>query len=401
MTFPASTVNGIWDGAFDPVRAALQDSLDTGDELGAALAIMVGDTLVADLWGGWQDAARTVEWSADTIVNLWSISKTITALAALQLVDSGALHLDLPVSYYWPAFGQSGKDSVLVRHVLSHGSGVPGWTPPFSLDDFYDPVVASRRLAEQPARWHPGSAPGYQAQNYGHLIGHLVQSTTGMGLGAFIDMEVAGPGGVDYRLGAGDVEDTRIAELVASPPAPMPFPSDLDRTVMADTFRSPVLSPREALTSRWRAAELGALNGHGNARALVELLRVLANDGYTGGRRVLSTQVVAEVYESMVSGRDRVLGLPIDWGLGFALASPSNPAAIPAGTRAYWGGWGGSMVIIDPQNHLTFAYTMNKMSTGIIGSARSAQYIKALYQCLPRYQMGIWDDLHNCAARSR
>ena len=124
-------VSGFCDQQFAPLRAELERQLDSGAELGASLAVTVAGVPVVDLWGGWADAARTQPWEHDTITCVWSTTKTITAIAALTLVDRGELDVFAPVARYWPEFGANGKERVEVRHLLSHTSGVSGWESPF------------------------------------------------------------------------------------------------------------------------------------------------------------------------------------------------------------------------------------------------------------------------------
>ena len=103
-----------------------------------AVAVNIDGEMVADLWGGWADRARTVPWAEDTIANIFSTTKTMTALAALVLVDRGELDLDAAVARYWPEFAARGKAGIKVRQLLSHTSGVSGWDQPITLEDVYD-----------------------------------------------------------------------------------------------------------------------------------------------------------------------------------------------------------------------------------------------------------------------
>src|SRR2546421_10525861 len=116
-------VGGTWDERFVGVRDALADLLDSGEDVGCGACVVVEGEVVADVWGGWADAERSRPWQEDTIVNIWSTTKTMTALSALILVDRGELDVDAPVATYWPEFAQNGKEGVLVRHLLSHTAG--------------------------------------------------------------------------------------------------------------------------------------------------------------------------------------------------------------------------------------------------------------------------------------
>ena len=150
-----AVVEGSYDDLFVAVPNALAGFLDDGDA-GASVAVFVDGEPVVDVWGGHADAARSIPWQRDTITNVWSVTKTMTALCALVLADRGDLDLEAPVGRYWPEFATAGKDRVLVRHLLAHTAGLPDWDG--SIEDLYDWPAATARLAAQAPQWEPGSA---------------------------------------------------------------------------------------------------------------------------------------------------------------------------------------------------------------------------------------------------
>ena len=83
---------------FTKVADALARSIDDGADIGGSVAIVIDGEMVADFWGGHADEARTRPWEQDTIVNVWSTTKTMSALTALVLADRGLLDLDAPVA---------------------------------------------------------------------------------------------------------------------------------------------------------------------------------------------------------------------------------------------------------------------------------------------------------------
>src|SRR5215467_4008807 len=194
-----ANIHGRWDGRFEGVRAALARNLDSGEELGASLVLDIDGDIVIDMWGGFCDGARTVPWGEHTITNVWSSTKPVTSLAALMLVDRGELDVDAPVAKYWPEFAAAGKQGVLVRHLMSHTSGVSGLDQPAVIEDIYDWEKSTARFAAQAPWWEPGSASGYHALNFGHLIGEVVRRITGKSLKQFVAEEIAGPLGADFQ----------------------------------------------------------------------------------------------------------------------------------------------------------------------------------------------------------
>jgi CubicO group peptidase (beta-lactamase class C family) len=373
---------GTCEGRFDAVRQALEDNLESGEELGAAVHVDLDGETVVDLWGGWGDEQRTTPWSQDTITNVWSCTKTVTSLAALVLVERGLLDPYAPVAKYWPEFAAAGKDRIEVRHLMSHTSGVSGWDPPFTVEDMYDWQTATTRLAGQAPWWEPGTASGYHANNQGHLVGELVRRITGTPLKQFVADELAAPLGADLQIGAGEQDWGRIADVVPPPPLPIDLAALPPDSPVVRTFTGPVADARKANTPGWRRADLGALNGHANARSLARVLSVVSRGGEVDGVRLLSPETIAVVFDEQSNGMDLVLGVPIRWGIGWALPLPALMPYLPTGRLCFWGGWGGSLIICDLERRLTIAYVMNKMAPGIIGSDRSGTYVRAVYAAL-------------------
>lgn len=370
-----SKLEGARDGAFADLQDALESNLASGKELGVAAYIDIDGTPAFDMWGGYRDREQSARWEADTIVNVWSTSKAVTSLAVLMLIDRGQLSLTARVSDYWPEFAQNGKQDIQVRHLLSHTSGVSGWDQPFGPTDMYNHSRAAARLAQQEPWWPPGTASGYHANNFGHLNGELVRRVTGKSLGRFIAEEIAEPLGADYYLGVPDDEVHRIATIYGPQVTTLPEPPrnspEFDTSVQRRTLEACVTDPKMGNDPDFRRAEIGATNGHGTARGIAQILASMSRPGTIG--TLLSPATAELVFQEQSNGIDLVLGIPLRWGIGYALESPGVPYV--HGTRTcFWGGWGGSMVVMDRERKLTFCYVMNQMHPGTIGSELSREY---------------------------
>lgn len=375
-------VHGSCDVRFAQVAEALTDELTNGGEVGAAIAIDIDGELVVDIWGGHADAARTVPWGEDTIVNVFSSTKTVTSLAALMLIDRGQLDPHAPVAEYWPEFAANGKQAVEVRHLLSHTSGLSGWDPPFTTDDMYDWDKSTKLLAAQAPWWRPGTASGYHAMTFGHLVGELVRRTSGKSLKDFVDDEIAGPLDADFQIGARPGDYGRIAWLIPPPPFDIPLDSLPEDSPMRKTLTIPGADAEAAHTDAWRAADLGAVNGHGNARSLARMLSPISLGGNANGITLLSPDTIDQIFNVQSDGPDLVLGVPLRFGLGFGLPKPETVPFLPDERICFWGGWGGSIVMINPDRRTTIAYVMNKMGQGTLGSDRTTRYARAIYEAL-------------------
>ncbi|MFI4967020.1 MAG: serine hydrolase domain-containing protein [Caulobacterales bacterium] len=371
------SVQGFTDQRFAPVRAAFEANLASGADLGAAFCATLEGETVVDLWGGFADAAQTRPWEKETIVNVYSTTKTMTALCALILADRGELDFDAPVARYWPEFAANGKAGVKVRHLMSHAAGLSGWTEPVTTEDLYDWSKVTALLAAQAPLWEPGTASGYHAITQGYLVGEVVRRITGKSLGTFFREVVAEPLGADFHIGLPASEDPRVAELI--PPPKGAAAGDGEQTpVQAVTFNNPVIDVSATRTRAWRGAEIPAAGGTGNARSVAQIHTILANGGVAKGRRFLSEAGCRKALELQIEGPDLVLAGPARFGMGFGLGGGVVPLPNPADSL-YWGGYGGSLILIDMKARTTIAYVMNKMAGTTTGDMRAFELAMAMW----------------------
>ncbi|MEX2230506.1 MAG: serine hydrolase domain-containing protein [Dehalococcoidia bacterium] len=374
-----TAIHGVCDDRFAAVRAAFQANFDAGRDVGASFAVTLDGETVVDLWGGHADEARTRPWERDTIVNVYSTTKTMTALCTLILADRGDLDFYAPVAKYWPEFAQNGKGAIEVRHLLSHSSGLSGWDEPLTVEDLYDWEKVTSLLAAQAPWWEPGTASGYHSLTQGYLVGEVVRRITGRSLGTFFRDEIAVPLDADFHIGLDDRHFSRAADLI--PPQSGSVLTVQGDSVAARTFRNPPINALDSRTAGWRHAEIPAAGGHGNARSVAQIHAVLANGGAVGGTRLLSPAGCETVFDEQIRGTDLVLGVPARFGMGFGLNSPEAPLG-PNPRTCYWGGWGGSVIIIDLDARLTLSYVMNRMNSTTTGDVRSTSLGTAVYASL-------------------
>jgi len=371
---------GTCDPRFAAVKRAFARNFEEGLEVGACFAATLDGEFVVDLWAGHADQALRRPWEQDTIVNVYSTTKPMTALCALMLVDRGQLDLDAPVARYWPEFAEAGKNALPVRHLLSHTSGLAGFAEPIPVEALYDWDRIVQLLASQEPMWEPGARSGYHTLSFGHLIGEVVRRLTGRSLGTFFREEVAEPLGADFHIGLAEEHEPRVGEMIPAPTADLAAEIP-PGSVAARVLGNPLMVGSIANQRAWRAAEIPAANGQGNARSVARVAAAMACEGKLDGVHLLGPATIDKIVEQQCYGTDLVLGIPIRWGLGFGLTSKEIPVG-PNPRAFFWGGWGGSLVVIDPDARLSFAYVMNKMGSGTMGDARALRPAAALYGSL-------------------
>ena len=372
-------ISGLCDERFAPVRDAFAANFKNGLEVGASVAVTVDGKPVVDLWGG-EAVQGKAAWQEDTIVNVYSTTKTMAATSILVAVDRGLLDLDAPVASYWPEFSENGKEGVLVRHVMSHSAGLSGFDPPIEKNCLYDWDGVVAGLAAQKPWWTPGTESGYHAITQGFLQGELIRRVTGKSIGTFFREEIAEPLGADFHIGLDPAHDSRVGDLV--PPGTNLASTDTNAdSIAARTMRSCDLNGTEPATEDWRRAEIPAAGGIGNARSVARIHSMLACGGEVDGIRLLREETIARILEEQTNGTDKVLGVPVRFGMGFGLIDKSFPLS-PNERAFFWGGWGGSIAVIDLDARVSIAYVMNRMEANLMGDVRGGALVLTAFGCL-------------------
>ena len=382
-------IYGVCEPAFTKVRETFVRNFAEYDEVGASVAVTVEGRMVVDLWAGHADEARTRPWDRDTIVNVYSTTKGMTALCAHMLIDRGDLDVDAPVAQYWPEFAQAGKAQIPVRWLLTHRAGLMSIREPLPTEALFDWELICSTLAAEEPWWEPGTQSGYHAMTFGFLVGEVIRRITGMSVGTFFAREVATPLGLTgFFIGVPPAQHHRIADLLipaggarigVTKSAPPPL----------QMLDNPPVKRHTPNSYEWRCAELPAGNGHGNARALAEVYGALANGGAYGGVRIISSRAIERMREPAPTGNDLVLSSmpgsgPMAWNLGFM---PNLRGVIYGPNPRAFGhtGHGGSMGMCDPEARVSIAYAMNRMKVASSSNPpdlRALNLVHTTYACL-------------------
>ena len=371
------TVEPGWEG----VRDALAGNFAKGEELGASAFVTLAGRPMVDIWAG-DRAPDGTPWVEDTIVNVYSTTKTMCAISLMMLVDRGLVDPHAPVATYWPEFAAGSKGAVTVAQVMAHTSGLAGFEPAIEPETLYDWARCCEILAAMEPWWEPGTAAGYHAITHGYLQGEIVRRVDGRSLGTFFREEVAEPLGADFHIGFGPEHDQRCGELIPPGQNALDEP-DLDPdSIAARTGNSCRLDATEPQTREWRASEIPAAGGFGNARSVGRVHSALACGGTVDGVTLMRPETVARIVEEQYAGPDLVLAGDADlrYGLGFGL--PSSRVPLPSPNSFFWGGWGGSLAVIDPDAQLTVTYVMNRMAPTLQGDTRSGAVLLSAYGAL-------------------
>lgn len=358
----APTVGGFCEKKFTAVRTQFSENFNQRGERGGAVAIWHDGKLVVDLWGGWSDVARKRLWGRDTIVNFFSVSKALCAVAIMRVAEQGKLSLDAPVADYWPEFAAAGKQSITVRQLMSHQAGLPAIREPLPDGSAMDWIVMTRALAAQAPWWRPGTGHGYHVNTFGFLAGELVRRVSGRSIGTLLREDVAEPLGADVHIGLPASEHYRVSEFLWPGNPAMPKIDSDDALMRWNTYWNPpgFSGSHWVNTARWREAEVPSTNGHGNARGMTRLYAALASGGSIDGIQILSREALEEATTEQVNGADIINQRNSRFGVGFQLTQPERPLGPNPGAFGHFGA-GGSLGFCDPEGGIAFGYVTNDM----------------------------------------
>ena len=379
-------IQGYFDLKFEALRDAFAALFDEPQERGMALCVQVGGETVVDLWAGVADKEGQQAWHSDTILNLFSCTKTFAAVTALQLVGEGKLELDAPVARYWPEFAAAGKDKITLRHLLSHQAGLPALREMLPAEALYDWHAMTTALAAEQPWWPLGEGHGYAPITYGWLVGEVLRRVEGRGPGESIVARTAKPLGLDFHVGLADEEFDRVAIISRGKGN---FGDAAAQRLLKTMMSEPAAMSTRAFTNppsimtstnkpEWRRMQQPAANGHGNARSLAGFYSGLL-DG-----QLLESELLAELTREHAVGEDKTLLTRTRFGLGCMLDQPEVAnATYGMGPRAFGHpGAGGSIGFADPERDVAFGFVTNNLGPFVLMDPRAQKLARLLADCL-------------------
>lgn len=390
---------------FEAVEKAFRANFAEREEVGASCCVAVDGEIVADLWGGKADPETGRAWEEDTVSVVFSATKGATAICAHHLIDQGKFGLHTPVADIWPEFGQGAKAMATVRMMMDHTVGVPVLREKLKKDGIYDWDYMCERLADEEPFWNPGERGGYHGLTFGWTVGELVRRASGRSLGTYFAEQIAGPLGLDFWIGLPEEIEPRVAPMIfrrhqpgdALPPFLEVGLGQQGSIPSLFLFNSGGFLGQGCNTRAGHAAELGGAGGITNARGLAGMYRPFANGGAWDGVRLAGDDTIDAMSEvSAASNLDATLQIPVRFGPGFMKSMDNRALGLESaiiGNRAFGHvGAGGSIGFADPENRISFGYTMNRMGDGLLLNDRGQALVDAVYESLGGLEIsgGAW-----------
>ncbi len=334
---------------------------------GACLTVRRAGRIVLEASGGTMHPGEPgPEVSPETLFLIFSATKPLTATAIHLLIERGQLDLEARIAEYWPGFAQNGKDSVTLRHVLTHQGGFPFGPKWLTWEHWRTRDEIVRGMESRRPAWEPGTETGYHPLNFGWVLGELVHRVDGRPLGQFLADEVFDPLGLaNTWVGLPLEHHGRVARLI-----------DLSETheYIADFNRPEV-----------HATACGAATGITTTRDLSHFYSMLVQGGEIDGVRILRPETVARATAvAVATPKDHTLRVPVNWALGFHVGGNPSPFGTKTSpvTFGHTGqgctiGWG------DPTRDLAVAYFTNGVQESVANFLRNSRMSDAILSAAP------------------
>lgn len=395
----AALVNGLVAPGWERVREVFTKTIESRQDVGAAVSLFHKGQCVVDLVGGYFDTETDKPYAHDTLQLVFSTTKGVTAIAVAMCVERGLLSYEEPVALFWPEFAAAGKEQATVAHLMSHQVGLYTVDRQFNLAEALDWNLMTELLAQTAPAFPIGSTHGYHAITFGWLAGELVRRVDGRNIGRFIAEEIANPLGVEIFVGLPESLESRVSPLntgwrrVEGEPA---LKVESRERELLGKITAPGSPGEKSLSLNGafsvaggfnrrdvHAAELPAVNGISNARSLATMYAATVGEvnGAHKSLRLVSAKTMTEMSTSVtpIGEADLCLIIPTIFSMGFMTPNKYVPYSGP-GTFGH-PGFGGSISFADPARTMSFSYVMNKLGRAIVGDDRSARLIAAAVRC--------------------
>lgn len=389
-------LQGNIDQKYSLIAKAFFENFEYNDEIGASLCVYHDDKLVIDIWSGYKDLKKQELWEENTVVPFFSTTKVVAASCLAICHSRGLFDYKDKVSKYWKSFAKNGKENITIAQLLQHRGGLAAIEKKLTIELIKDRELLEEIIAEQKPYWNPGSFQGYHCWTIGWYISALLSKidTKKRRLKEFVEEDILPNINGEIRVGIDESFDfSRIAILKPISKTkglfsmPFKFVKEFFNpwSLTSKSMLNPSFVSNHANFNRKDVLELefGSGGGIGNAKGIASLFNGMTNPKHLLFLGKNTLDYLTQYPESPKHGFEDLVLKQNSFIFHAGFMKPSDQHNFSLHRSAFGGfGAGGSFVISDPENNLTFAYTMNNMSQEMMNMKREVQIRKAVYKTI-------------------
>jgi CubicO group peptidase (beta-lactamase class C family) len=341
------------------VISVLEKGIADGTHIGAQVYVSHGGDVVVDEAVG--DARAGVPMTTDTLMNWFSMTKAVTAVAVAQQWESDALDIDAAVARYIPEFAANGKEAITLRHLLTHTAGIPNGDGMLQGEPWRESNSdnLARIFASVPA-YPAGTRAGYHPAAGMTVLGEVVARVSGVPYERYVRERIFEPvGASDCWVGMPEEQYAAYGDRIG---------------FMHTTTGEPRPLPRIS-SARSAATPMPGAGGRGPMRQLARVYEALVR----GGAPLLDPVTVAAISaRHRTEMLDETFGIVVDWGLGVAVDTSAMGSHCSRRTFGH-GGHLSSVAFCDPEHAVVVAVVCNGMPDRDVHYRRLDEIASAAY----------------------
>ncbi len=415
-------ISGDVAAGFEPVKALYEHNMQTLAEQNTQLCVFVGDQCVVDLWGS---AVDDPEFSADSLVNVFSSGKSLEAITMAMLVDRGLLSYDEKITTYWPEFCGGTGSATTIADLMRHEAGLAAFDTTLEPSSLHPEALQRNAVGQVIERQTQEFREGVEQQREYHAVtrGWIANEVfrrvepSGRTMGQFLREEISAPLSADVFIGLSDDELPRV-----SPVVPLGFGYQFRQSLIPKRFgRSMELNLAQIIAKIWRLrsgfgnrtrkgapvpiagmrqlsvmnsaevskGEIPSAGAKCSARGLAKLAAVMANKGSVGDQTLVSESAYAALHDKPVRRNMMSMNTSFTQGGLAQFARPAEDdnrlaAGLNVGREGFYGwmGLGGSIFQWHPERRIGFAYVPTSLNILDIVNERGKAYQAEVLKCL-------------------
>lgn len=407
---------------FERVKQLYERNMHSLAERNTQLCIYVGEECVLDLWGSAIDDAN---FTADSLVNVFSSGKSLEAILLAVLHDQGLLEYDKKIGDYWPEYSSAGKEDTTIADLMRHEAGLAAFDTTLAPDDLHPERLLQNAVGKviegQTAKFRAGTnnQREYHAVTRGWIANEVFRRVEPKGrtMGQYLRQEVSEPLGADVYIGLQDEDLARMSPVEMLSPGyqfrqsliPRAFGRRMELNL--GQILAKLARLRSGFQSRTRAGapvpitgmekisvvntpavakgEIPSAGAKCSARGLAKLAAVMANGGSFGGRQILSPRAHKALHDNPLPRSMMALDTTFTQG-GLATFPLSTVTDSPLtrglnqGREGFYGwmGLGGSIFQWHPEKRIGFAYVPTSLNVLDLANERGKAYQAEVVKCM-------------------
>ncbi|MEH6636568.1 MAG: serine hydrolase [Halioglobus sp.] len=426
-------LNGIAAPGFKSIKQLFQKNIRGMAEENVQLCVYYRGEKVVDLWSS---TTGDTDFSASSLVNVFSSGKSLEAIAVAWLVSKKLLNYDDKIIQHWPEFGANGKDGLTVADLMRHEAGLANFDTALDIEDLFTDNIKQNsvgRVIESHTQNYKSGGQArreYHALTRGWIVNELFRriDPAGRTIGEFLREDISGPLNADAVIGVNPQQMERISKVkplsIGYQLIQSLIPRFLGRRIVPNIFqllgrfikiiptmmksrKTGATPPFKGMTNmeffnepQFAMGETPSANASCSARGLAKIAAMMSGGGKWGGNQYLTEQAWSAMHANPIKAKmggiltTRFTQGGVDKFTKYEPGSTEIERAMNEGREGFYGwmGFGGSILQWHPELDIGFAFVPTSLHVLDLFNERGKIYQAEILKCAVNMSSDTRDD---------